>query len=170
MSLADRRDFVSNVLVTKYVVAKDAAKDVAKDVELTKGELIISPSERKIESPEDETEEELEFFKTCAICLTPYQDGEEVCWSHNMHCNHVFHRECILAWLIRKDDCPLCRHNFLAINDDEEADEENQIVHNGFDTGEDPSIRRQPGETVTSDENSPTANAVVSGLPDRVDT
>ena len=24
-------------------------------------------------------------------------------------CGHVFHRECILQWLLKHDECPICR-------------------------------------------------------------
>lgn len=58
---------------------------------------------------------------TCAICLTEYQDGDEICWSHNNRCYHVFHRDCILEWLLRQDECPCCRLNFLSLGDRDQS-------------------------------------------------
>jgi len=51
--------------------------------------------------------------KSCPICLEKYAAGEEICWSKNDKCVHVFHLECMLAWLIQNDNCPLCRENYL---------------------------------------------------------
>jgi len=72
----------------------------------------------------------------CAICLSEYEVGEEVCWSSNADCTHVFHRDCLVEWLAalgrRKSpleqfrpipneeelinyplECPCCRQEFI---------------------------------------------------------
>jgi hypothetical protein len=55
---------------------------------------------------------------SCVICLDSFQIGQEVCWSYNDECRHVFHSTCILDWLFRKDDqvCPVCRNDFLILS------------------------------------------------------
>ena len=52
---------------------------------------------------------------TCIICLSPYSAGDVVAWSANKKCPHVFHRKCVLKWLVNKAslDCPCCRENFV---------------------------------------------------------
>ncbi|KAI2498377.1 hypothetical protein MHU86_16130 [Fragilaria crotonensis] len=51
---------------------------------------------------------------TCAVCLEMYACGEEVIWSSNPNCPHVYHEDCILAWLVRRrKQCPCCRQQFL---------------------------------------------------------
>jgi hypothetical protein len=50
---------------------------------------------------------------TCVICLNPYDIGQEICWSQNPNCRHVFHRDCIEAWLLKHDECPCCRTNYF---------------------------------------------------------
>ena len=71
----------------------------------------------------------------CAICLKQYQLSDEVSWSSNSQCTHVFHQDCIAHWMvtllkkrgnglftIRRGandriigglDCPMCRQEFI---------------------------------------------------------
>jgi len=51
--------------------------------------------------------------ESCPICLESYSAGEEICWSRNENCVHSFHLDCMQAWLMKSDDCPLCRENYL---------------------------------------------------------
>jgi len=51
--------------------------------------------------------------KSCPICLEIYTAGEEICWSHNDKCVHGFHLDCMVAWLMKSNDCPLCREPYL---------------------------------------------------------
>ena len=60
----------------------------------------------------------------CCICLDGYEADETVCWSREDDCDHIFHDECILAWLKDNDDCPLCRAKLVGHEtgcDEEEA-------------------------------------------------
>mmetsp|Transcript_12022 Transcript_12022/g.20049 ORF Transcript_12022/g.20049 Transcript_12022/m.20049 type:complete len:218 (-) Transcript_12022:96-749(-) len=49
----------------------------------------------------------------CCICLDGYEAGETVCWSKEDDCDHIFHEDCIMAWLNDNDDCPLCRAKLI---------------------------------------------------------
>mmetsp|Transcript_11013 Transcript_11013/g.20115 ORF Transcript_11013/g.20115 Transcript_11013/m.20115 type:complete len:241 (-) Transcript_11013:89-811(-) len=47
---------------------------------------------------------------TCHICLDQLNAGNLVSWSkQNSQCTHTFHKDCIMEWLLRHDDCPCCR-------------------------------------------------------------
>lgn len=54
-------------------------------------------------------------FKTCAICLVDYEEGDSVCWGKISSCNHVFHQHCLLPWLSFHDTCPICRSNLFQL-------------------------------------------------------
>ena len=49
----------------------------------------------------------------CAICIEEFKDGEFICHSRNRDCPHVFHPDCIIAWLQKHERCPLCRIQYL---------------------------------------------------------
>jgi Ring finger domain len=54
----------------------------------------------------------------CTICLCTYEVNDDVVWSSNAECPHVFHRDCMLSWLLKlhRGDgplCPCCRRDFL---------------------------------------------------------
>lgn len=47
----------------------------------------------------------------CPICLCGYKKGDMLVVSN--HCTHCFHKDCILEWLEKHDDCPICRVNMV---------------------------------------------------------
>ena len=73
----------------------------------------------------------------CAVCLSEFTKGDQVCWSSNANCTHVFHENCILQWLtssgkkrstsqiftknpsdeelLRGEFCPCCRQDFICV-------------------------------------------------------
>jgi len=51
--------------------------------------------------------------ETCAICLEPYKENDEVSYSKHQNCSHAFHTCCIVAWGKDRNDCPCCRGPYL---------------------------------------------------------
>jgi hypothetical protein len=52
----------------------------------------------------------------CSICLCNYYPGNNVVWSSNDACDHVFHEQCILQWIMKQREgplCPCCRRDFV---------------------------------------------------------
>ena len=39
---------------------------------------------------------------TCTICLVEYEHGDDI--RRSFHCNHVFHSQCILDWLVEQQE------------------------------------------------------------------
>ena len=52
--------------------------------------------------------------RSCTICCEDYREGDEIAWSRNEECRHAYHVECILHWLMKHNDCPLCRSNYCS--------------------------------------------------------
>jgi hypothetical protein len=86
--------------------------------------LSMNTSTKSLDLDEDVsihyTPESLYSPRTCPICLDDYEAGDDICWSSNKKCHHAFHLDCMSAWLMNNDDCPLCREDYL--NSTAEAD------------------------------------------------
>ena len=63
--------------------------------------------------PATEEEEDEAFQERCAICLERFENGDDVCYSNDPQCTHIFHRECVFEWLLKNNGCPCCRRSFL---------------------------------------------------------
>jgi len=53
---------------------------------------------------------------SCPICLEEYVEGEDICCSPNHKCVHVFHLSCMTEWLLRNNNCPICRCDYLEVS------------------------------------------------------
>ena len=53
---------------------------------------------------------------SCAICLHPLQH-HRVCHSNNLACQHVFHETCMVTWLQKANECPVCRRTYLVVEE-----------------------------------------------------
>lgn len=49
----------------------------------------------------------------CCICLENYGAGDTICVPITKECNHIFHDDCVIAWLQHNNRCPLCRVDLL---------------------------------------------------------
>lgn len=64
----------------------------------------------------------------CAICLEHYSPNDIIAWARDggeaptsnensivssTGCAHIFHKECLFAWLQDRDGCPLCRRKVV---------------------------------------------------------
>mmetsp|Transcript_9891 Transcript_9891/g.14874 ORF Transcript_9891/g.14874 Transcript_9891/m.14874 type:complete len:199 (+) Transcript_9891:92-688(+) len=68
----------------------------------------------------------VDYRKQCPICIDEYQIGDDICSSPNKkECTHKFHVECMTEWLLKHNNCPLCRADYLKISNDEHTDDNN---------------------------------------------
>jgi hypothetical protein len=52
----------------------------------------------------------------CVVCQQPYSDGDLLC---TLPCEHDYHRECVVPWLLHHSTCPLCKANIVRPQDDQ---------------------------------------------------
>jgi hypothetical protein len=51
---------------------------------------------------------------TCPICLSDFQDKEQISHARNaILCRHVFHTTCLQTWLLKHESCPVCRYKMV---------------------------------------------------------
>ena len=56
------------------------------------------------------------FHPSETFCLMDCFAGEEVRLSPNEECVHVFHKDCMLDWILRKRRCPKCRRDYVSVS------------------------------------------------------
>lgn len=62
---------------------------------------------KEFESKSNKTaEEEEEENEKCVICLSDFEDNEDV---RRLQCLHLYHTSCIDKWLIMNKKCCVCR-------------------------------------------------------------
>mmetsp|Transcript_4425 Transcript_4425/g.5583 ORF Transcript_4425/g.5583 Transcript_4425/m.5583 type:complete len:654 (+) Transcript_4425:264-2225(+) len=44
--------------------------------------------------------------QTCPICLEVFENGDEY---YEIKCGHLLHKDCLIQWTIKKNECPMCR-------------------------------------------------------------
>ena len=91
----------------------------------TEDEIYFEESEREfshLQLPAETPNGNRMVPSACAICLCPYEVGDEVTWSPEEVCQHAFHRDCIVSWLAKKSEhlCPCCRQCFCEMSPSDE--------------------------------------------------
>ncbi|CAJ1975768.1 unnamed protein product [Sphenostylis stenocarpa] len=67
---------------------------------------VVAKEEEEEEEEKEKEEEGFDDFE-CPVCLSVYEEGEEV--RKLPQCKHYFHVVCIDMWLYSHFDCPICR-------------------------------------------------------------
>jgi hypothetical protein len=125
-----RREFISNGLIVKEWAPVDP------QVESTTGDQDTPPTGETIEAPQppappinsslvscamgsddcESVDGEEEEMAGCPICLRHFKPQQLVCVSNNSSCQHVFHKNCMVDWLMKDhDNCPMCREDYLVV-------------------------------------------------------
>ena len=142
MTLEDRKEYIENLLVSKRIIkingvecAKDSSShdydhegpsQKADDLD-DRSNTSDSPKTISVllgdEIDVDKTSDEV-IPEQCPICLVDYEEKDTLMWSQSDKCRHMFHKRCIVEWLLRNRHCPLCRHNYLSLDDDDDDDDD----------------------------------------------
>ena len=48
--------------------------------------------------------------ENCSICLEKFKGTDII---KEFSCTHIFHKKCLLKWLEKSNNCPLCKHNMI---------------------------------------------------------
>lgn len=85
----------------------DGVSEITRRLESQQRQLLSSFKYKKEEVGKEKKEEEEEEDFECPVCLSVYEEGEEV--RKLPQCKHYFHVLCIDMWLFSHFDCPICR-------------------------------------------------------------
>ena len=77
---------------------------------------------------------------TCTICLEPFEVGQDLSFSRDLKCHHCFHSDCLIPWLHKSDECPICRT--VLIEDDGQDDLDKVIDDCDYDSDVEESVPR----------------------------
>lgn len=107
-----RLNLILNAIVIKKIIQEKAGQLLLGDDDGAQDSLSANSSSHSIDSMDENA-------NTCAICLESFHVGDVVAWSRILldpnepdACSHVFHKECLLSWLMHgptHDACPSCR-------------------------------------------------------------
>jgi hypothetical protein len=108
----------------------------SKQQELKRRQLLLKAFEQHslvITAESLETMDPALIFKlseVCSICLGSYQVGDIVVQSSNESCQHIFHRDCLLAFLMTRQSplCPCCRQTYIRNSESRISDEESTCI------------------------------------------
>jgi hypothetical protein len=125
----ERKELILNGLIVNEWVPDDLPVDSTEgdqDTPATLGEAVEasqSPAPPINSSPAscvmgsddcDSLTGEEEEMEGCAICLSHFKPQQLVCESNNSSCQHVFHKDCMVDWLMKRhDNCPMCREVYV---------------------------------------------------------
>jgi Ring finger domain len=80
------------------------------------GSFIVAQSNKRLlKSLSNVSGESEQVIPSCAICLDPFTVGQDICISQNDHCPHQFHLTCAFEWLLKSQECPCCRRDYLTV-------------------------------------------------------
>jgi hypothetical protein len=117
-----RKEWVSKLLVVREWSPDDAtvenSKPTSEENSTTDEQLVLESVPQTSDCASctlgsDDCESFLEEAQGCAICLSHFKPHQLVCESNNLSCDHIFHQDCMMDWLMKHRRCPLCRELYL---------------------------------------------------------
>jgi len=141
----ERRQAMENILSFKSVTEKEIsawAERDHKNYELAGGHFCLNRGC----SDENSVYVNDRHVSSCSICIDEYDVGDEYFVASK--CGHIFHSDCILLWLEKHYECPVCREQLV---DPDEVAIEVQLVRKINSSNESEASKLQ-GNVVTPNE------------------
>jgi len=113
-TVLERRKAMKNILSFKSVTEKEIsawAERDHKNYELAGGHFCLNRGC----SDEDSVYTNGRHVSSCSICIDEYDVGDE--YFAASKCSHIFHSDCILLWLEKHYECPVCREQLVDPNE-----------------------------------------------------
>jgi len=113
-TVLERRQAMENILSFKSVTEKEIsalAERDHKNYELAGGHFCLNRGC----SDEDSVYINDRHVSSCSICIDEYDVGDEYFVASK--CRHIFHSDCILLWLTKHYECPVCREKLVDPNE-----------------------------------------------------
>ncbi|OAJ42727.1 hypothetical protein BDEG_26146 [Batrachochytrium dendrobatidis JEL423] len=121
---------------TDTIVAESLGVDESTDHSDLKSLLVSKPIDYGVQHLLGETHEK------CTICLTPYEEDDEL---RILSCRHGFHKTCLDQWLVSyRNSCPICRSKGVASSNAPDATTNDTTVGQGAAGGRDGSRSELP--------------------------
>ncbi|KAH0734274.1 hypothetical protein KY285_009981 [Solanum tuberosum] len=73
-------------------------------------DILLGYFKTRIHCVTDGVNNPTETKEICAICQAEFEHEESI---GTLGCGHEYHTGCIKQWLLRKNDCPMCRASVL---------------------------------------------------------
>ena len=58
---------------------------------------------------------QVDVDQQCSICLNEL-DVSQMNVTAIVKCGHIFHLDCLMTWLVRRNICPLCRYQIPSVH------------------------------------------------------
>ncbi|XP_052172558.1 probable E3 ubiquitin-protein ligase RHC1A [Diospyros lotus] len=97
--------------------------------ELTIDQRVVPPAPKSLidEMPTVKvSQRHLRSDTHCAVCKEKFKLGTQ---ARKMPCNHIYHSDCIVPWLVQHNSCPVCRQELTLQRSNSECSDESWRAH-----------------------------------------
>jgi len=123
-TLEERHKLIAAATISRKVVRNDGTGLITLSTEVRQGcddkdnnETLMTDSMSGNEDTNKNMYVNEDTDALCQICLQTFDAHDDLSWSREMTCRHIFHTKCIITWLTKSDSCPACRTNIIVTKD-----------------------------------------------------
>ena len=114
---------------------EEIVEEIQRKLKTVKWSDMPASADTSVASSDSDTDEERSVgsciendpLHSCSICFGKFDKEELVCQSNDPDCPHIYHKECMEEWLMKNDQCPICRRPYLSPKSTTEENEEEEL-------------------------------------------